>query len=185
LDSTIVNWIRSSLGALLTIALLIALLSFFGVETTTFAALLAGAGIAIGAAWSGLLSNFASGIFLIILRPFNVGDSVTIAGVSGKVRDIGLFGTTVDAADNVQTIVTNSRIFSETIQNFSANPYRRVELTARLDHTADHARAIEMLAEAIARIPNVREDPAPRIAILSFETSGPVLAVRPYCAHEH
>lgn len=183
LDSTIVSYIRSSLGVLLTLALVIALLGFFGVETTTFAALLAGAGLAIGAAWSGLLSNFAAGLFLVILRPFKVGDFVTAGGVTGTVTNIGIFGTTIDTPDNVQTIIGNGKIFSDTIQNFSANAYRRVDLLAQLSGSADHAQAIELLTAALKKIPNVCQTPAPEVSILTFTMAGPVLAVRPYTAN--
>jgi small conductance mechanosensitive channel len=183
-DPTISGYIRSSVGVLLTLALIVALLGFFGVETTTFAALLAAAGVAIGAAWSGLLSNFAAGIFLVILRPFKVGDFVTIGGVTGVVRDIGLFGTTVNTPENVQTIVGNAKVFSDTIQNYSANAYRRVDLAAQLAQGADHDSAIRLLRAALARVPNVLATPAPDVEILQFNLAGPVLAVRPYCKPE-
>jgi small conductance mechanosensitive channel len=181
IDTTITNYIRSSIGVLLTLALVVALLGFFGVETTTFAALLAAAGIAIGAAWSGLLSNFAAGVFLVILRPFKVGDIVTVGGVSGSVREIGLFGTTLNTPDNVLTIVGNAKVFSDTIQNYSANQFRRVDLAAQLAHGADHAQAMQLLKAGLARIPNVLDNPAPEVEILQFTLAGPVLAVRPYC----
>src|SRR6185436_2325128 len=111
---------------------------FFGVETTTFAALIAAGGVAIGVAWGGLLANFAAGIFLVFLRPFKVGDFVSAAGVSGTVDAIGLFGTNINAPDNVLTIVGNNKVFSETIQNYSVNPYRRVDLTATINNGVDH-----------------------------------------------
>jgi small conductance mechanosensitive channel len=180
-DATITHYILSSIRVLLTLALVVALLGFFGVETTTFAALLAAAGIAIGAAWSGLLSNFAAGVFLVILRPFKVGDFVTIGGVSGAVREIGLFGTTVNTPDNVLTIVGNSKVFSDTIQNYSANEFRRVDLTAQLAHGADHGKAVRVLKSGMAAIPNVMASPAAEVEILQFNLAGPVLAVRPYC----
>ncbi len=180
-DSTISSYIRSSIGVLLTLALVVALLGFFGVETTTFAALLAAAGIAIGAAWSGLLANFAAGVFLVILRPFKVGDIVTIGGVTGSVREMGLFGTTLNTPDNVLTIVGNGKVFSDTIQNYSANEFRRVELVAQLAHEADHEKAIRLLKTGLQKIPNVLASPAPDVEILQFNLAGPVLAVRPYC----
>lgn len=180
-DTTISGYLRSSIGVLLTLALVVALLGFFGVETTTFAALLAAAGIAIGAAWSGLLANFAAGVFLVILRPFKVGDFVTVGGVTGTVRDIGLFGSTINTPDNVLTIVGNGKVFSENIQNYSANGYRRVDLSAQLAHEADMERAIQVMKAGLKRIPNVLDDPAPDVDILQFTLAGPVLAVRPYC----
>lgn len=181
IDSTIATYITSSLKVILNIALVVALLGFFGVETTTFAALLAGVGLAIGAAWSGLLSNFASGVFLVILRPFRIGDFVSAGGTVGTVRAIGLFGTTIDSPDNVLTIVGNAKILSDTIQNFSSNAYRRVDLLAQLAHGADHQSAITLLNDGLSGIPNVMKEPAPEVTILQFTAVGPVLAVRPYC----
>ena len=90
-------------------------------------------------------------------------------------------GTTIDTADNVQTIVGNSKIFGDTIQNYSANAFRRVDLAAQLAHGADHAMAIRVLKEGLAKIPNVLPAPAPDVEILQFNLAGPVLAVRPYC----
>lgn len=180
-DSTIVSYIRSSVGVLLNIVLVVAILGFFGVQTATFAALLAGVGIAIGAAWSGLLSNFASGVFLVTLRPFRVGDFVTTGGVTGEVTTIGLFGTTINTPDNVLTIIGNSKILGDTIQNFSVNAYRRVDLLAQLAHSTNHIAAIELLKSRLASIPNVLADPAPCVELLEFNLAGPVLAVRPFC----
>ena len=99
-DPTLIRYIHSALAALLNIVLVIAMLGFFGVETTSFAALIAAAGVAIGMAWSGLLSNFAGGVFLVVLQPFKVGDFITAAGVTGTVEEIGLFATTLDTPDN-------------------------------------------------------------------------------------
>ena len=185
IDPTLVRYINSALGALLNIVLVVAILGYFGVETTSFAALLAAAGVAIGMAWSGLLSNFAGGVFLVILQPFKVGDFVTAAGVTGTVEEIGLFATTLSTPDNVRTIVGNGKVFGDTIQNFSANPYRRVELTAQLAHGVDPAAAVALLKPAMAKIANVLADPAPDVEIITFNLAGPVLAVRPYCNNAH
>ncbi len=181
IDPTLIRYIHSAVAALLNVALVIAILGFFGVETTSFAALLAAAGVAIGMAWSGLLSNFAGGVFLVILQPFKVGDFITAAGVTGTVEEIGLFATTLNTPDNVKTIIGNGKIFGDTIQNFSANPYRRVELTAQLAHGVDPQAAIALLKPVLAHVPNVMAEPAPDVEILTFNLSGPVLAVRPYC----
>ena len=185
IDPTLVRYIHSATAALLNIVLVVAILGFFGVETTSFAALLAAAGVAIGMAWSGLLSNFAGGVFLVILQPFKVGDFVTAAGVTGTVEEIGLFATILNMSDNVKTIVGNGKIFSDTIQNFSANPYRRVELTAQLAHGVDPAAAVALLKPALAKLPNVIAEPVPDVEILSFNPMGAVLAVRPYCNNRH
>ena len=185
IDPTLIRYIHSAVAALLNIVLVVAILGFFGVETTSFAALLAAAGIAIGMAWSGLLANFAGGVFLVVLQPFKVGDFVTVAGITGTVDAIGLFATTLNTPDNVKTIVGNGKIFGDTIQNFSANPYRRVELTAQLAHNVDPEAAVALLKPALAQLPNVLADPAPDVEILTFNLAGPVLAVRPYCNNQH
>jgi small conductance mechanosensitive channel len=185
IDPTLIRYIHSAVAALLNIALVIAVLGFFGVETTSFAALIAAAGVAIGMAWSGLLSNFAGGVFLVILQPFKVGEFITAAGVTGTVEEIGLFATTVNTPDNVRTMIGNGKIFADTIQNFSANPYRRVELTAQLAHGVDPQAAIALLRPALARVPNVITQPAPDVEILTFNNFGSVLAVRPYCNNNH
>jgi small conductance mechanosensitive channel len=181
LDITIAGYIESTVTVLLNIALIVALLGFFGVETTTFAALLAAGGVAIGVAWSGLLSNFAAGVFIVVLRPFKVGDFVTAGGVTGTISSIGLFGTSINTPDNVQTLVGNNKILSDNIQNFSTNPYRRVDLLAQIDHGSDHNMAIRLLKDRLAKIPNVMQSPAPEVDIFQFNLAGPVLAVRPYC----
>ena len=169
----------------LNIVLVIGILGYFGIQTTSFAALFAAAGVAIGLAWSGLLSNFAGGVFLIILRPIKVGDFVTVGGITGTVKEVGLFVSAINTPDNVLTLVGNSKIFSDTIQNFSTNAYRRVDLKAQLSGAADHAAAMVLLKEKIATIPNVLADPAVDVEILEFNLVGPVLAVRPYCHTDH
>lgn len=184
-DATVLNYLKSTIAVLLNIALIVAILGFFGLETTTFAALLAAAGVAIGMAWSGLLANFAAGAFLILLHPFKVGDFITAGGVTGTVKEIGLFVTTINTLDNVLTVVGNNKIFSDNIQNFSANAYRRVELVAQLNDRVDHREAIRLLKERLSRIPNVLATPTPDVEILQFNLAGPVLAVRPYCSNEH
>jgi len=133
----------------------------------------------------GLLSNFAAGVFLVLFRPFQVGDFISAGGITGTVRELGLFVTTIDTPDNVRTIIGNTKIFSDNIQNFSTTPYRRVELVAQLDHTVAPADAISRLKAQLSQISNVISDPAPDVEILEFTLSGPVLAVRPYCNNDH
>ncbi|CAG9167534.1 mechanosensitive ion channel family protein [Cupriavidus pampae] len=184
-DPTLLRYVGSIVTVMLNIVLVIGILGYFGIQTTTFAALIAAAGVAIGMAWSGLMSNFAAGAFLIVLRPFKVGDFVTIGGVTGTVREVGLFATTLDTPDNVLTVVGNNKIFSDTIQNFSANAFRRVELKAQLAGTTDAAAAVALLKERVAAIPNVLTEPPVDVEILEFTLVGPVLAVRPYCHNDH
>jgi len=184
-DPTIVNYLVNIISVTLRIVLVVALLGFFGIETTSFAALLAAAGIAIGAAWGGLLANFAAGAFLIVFRPFKVGDFITAGGVTGTVVELGIFATTINTPDNVLTIVGNNKISSDNIQNFSANAYRRVDLVAQLHHDVGHNQAIALLKARISDIPNVLKTPAPDVEILNFSLAGPVLAVRPYCSNDN
>ena len=181
IDPTVIRYIQNAVAALLNIILVISILGFFGVQTTSLAALIAAGGIAIGMAWSGLLSNFAAGVFLVILQPIKVGDFVNAGGVLGTVHEIGLFASSIDTLDNVRNIVGNGKIFGDVIQNFSTNAYRRVDLTAQLDHSVDVHAAMAMLKKALAAIPNVMTAPAPDVEILTFTLAGPVLAVRPYC----
>jgi small conductance mechanosensitive channel len=184
IDVTLAGYLDTALKILLNIALLVAILGFFGVETTTFAALLAAGGVAIGVAWGGLLANFAAGAFLVVLRPFKVGDFVTAGGVSGVVGSVGLFATIINTPDNVRTIVGNNKIFSDTIQNFSSNPYRRVDLTVTISNAVDHREAIRLLKQRLMTIPNVLSSPSPVVDVLEFTAAGPKLCVRPYCRNE-
>jgi small conductance mechanosensitive channel len=185
IDPTLLQYITSVIGIILQIILIISILGLFGVQTTSFAALLAAAGVAIGAAWSGLLANFAAGIFLVLFRPFQVGDFITAGGVTGTVREIGIFGTSINTPDNVLTIIGNNKIFSDNIQNFSVNPYRRVDLVAQLSQQTDHKEAIDLLKTKLKQIPNVISDPTPIVEILEFNPHGPVLAVRPFCSNDN
>jgi small conductance mechanosensitive channel len=185
LDATLSRYVETALSVVLNVALIVAILGYFGIETTSFAALFAAGGVAIGVAWSGLLANFAAGAFLVLLRPFKVGDFITAGGVTGTVDAIGLFGTTINTPDNVLTIVGNNKVFSDTIQNYSANPYRRVDLTATINHAVDHNVAIALLKDHLTAIPNVLKEPAPDVDVLQFTPAGPLLCVRPYCSNAH
>ena len=184
-DPTLIKYLGSIVAVALNITLVLGILGYFGIQTTSFAALLAGAGVAIGAAWSGMLGNFAAGAFMLILRPFKVGDFVSVGGVTGTVHELGLFGTTIVTPDNVLTVVGNGKIFADTIQNFSALPVRRVERTAQLAGGVDPLEAIARFKAAVAKIPNVATDPAPEVNLLDMTLVGPVISVRPYTNTDH
>lgn len=184
-DPTVLRYVGSIVTVTLNILLVIGILGYFGIQTTTFAALIAAAGVAIGMAWSGLLAHFAAGAFLVVLRPMKVGDFVTVAGVTGTVTELGLFTTVINTPDNVQTIIGNNKVFSDTIQNFTVNPFRRVDLKCQLSGAADHQAAMALLRAKIATIPNVLAEPKVDVEILDFTLVGPVLAVRPYCHTDH
>ncbi|MEI2680016.1 MAG: mechanosensitive ion channel family protein [Burkholderiaceae bacterium] len=184
-DPTLTKYLGSIIAIALNIALVLGILGYFGIETTSFAALLAGAGVAIGAAWSGLLGNFAAGAFMLILRPFKVGDFVSIAGTVGTVHELGLFGTTLVTPDNVMTIVGNGKVFGDTIQNFSVLPVRRVERVAQLANGVDPLDAIARFKAAVALIPNISKEMPPEVNLLDFKLEGPQIAVRPYTHTDH
>jgi small conductance mechanosensitive channel len=185
IDPTLTKYLGSIISVILNIVLILGILGYFGIQTTSFAALMAGAGVAIGAAWSGLLAHFAAGAFLLILRPFKVGDFISAGGITGTVTEIGLFGTTVVTPDNVQTVIGNNKVFSDTIQNFTALPIRRVERTAQLANGVEPRDAIAKLMAAVLVIPNVSKETPPEINIIDFKPEGPVIAVRPYTNNEH
>jgi small conductance mechanosensitive channel len=184
-DPTLTKYLGSIIAIALNITLVIGILGYFGMQTTSFAAMLAGAGVAIGAAWSGMLGNFAAGAFMLVLRPFKVGDFVSIGGVTGTVQELGLFGTTVVTPDNVMTLVGNGKVFGDTVQNFSALPARRVERVAQLAGGVDPIDAIARFKAAVALIPNVVTSPAPEINLLDMNLVGTVIAVRPYTHTDH
>jgi small conductance mechanosensitive channel len=184
-DPTLTKYVGSIIAIALNIALVLGILGYFGIQTTSFAAMLAGAGVAIGAAWSGLLGNFAAGAFMLVLRPFKVGDFVSIGGVVGTVHELGLFGTAMITPDNVLTIVGNGKIFGDTIQNFSALPLRRVERVAQLANGVDALDAIARFKAAVAAIPNVSKEMPPEVNLLDIKLEGPQVSVRPYTHTDH
>lgn len=184
-DPTLTKYLGSILGVTLNITLVIGILGYFGVQTTSFAAILAGAGLAIGAAWSGMLGNFAAGAFMLVLKPFKVGDFVCIAGVTGTVHELGLFGTTVISPDNVLTLVGNGKVFSDTVLNYTAMPVRRVDRQAQIAGGVDPVDAIARLKAAVAKIPNVSTNPPPEVNLLDLNLVGPVIAVRSYTNNDH
>ena len=185
IDPTLTKYLGSIVAVTLNIALVLGILGYFGIQTTSFAAMLAGAGVAIGAAWSGMLGNFAAGAFMLVLRPFKVGDFVQIGGITGTVHELGLFGTTLVTPDNVLTLVGNSKVFGDTVMNYSARPVRRVDRTAQLAGGVNVDDAIARFEAALAQIPNVATDPAPEVSVLDINLVGPVIAVRSYCHTDH
>ena len=184
-DATLQRYVANILAVILNVMLVIGVLGYFGLQTTSFAALLAGVGLAIGAAWSGLLGNFAAGAFLIMFRPFKVGDFVTAGGVTGTVAAVGLFNTNITTPDNLETIIGNGKVSAEVITNFSTHQHRRVERTAQLAFGVDPIDAMARLQLALAAIPNVLAIPAPDVEILDFNALGTQLAVRPHCHNDH
>lgn len=184
-DPTLITYGESSIKVTLRIVLVLAILSIFGIQTTSFAALIAAAGIAIGAAWSGLLANFAAGAFLIVLRPFKVGDMISAGGVTGDVREIGLFVTTIDTVDNLRVTVGNGKILADNVVNYTHNPYRRVDLKCQIANSVNPQDAIARLGLRVSQIANVMQDPAPQVEIIEFNAAGTLIGVRPFCHNNH
>jgi len=180
-DATLIRYAHSMTSVVLNLALVIAVLGFFGVETTSFAALIAAGGVAIGMAWSGLLANFAAGVFLLILKPFKVGDLISAGGIVGTVRELGLFATTMETVDGIVTYVGNNKLFGDNIQNMTNSHARRVDLLAQLAHGVDAADAQRRLKERLTGIAGVLATPSPTVEIIEFNELGTVLVVRPFC----
>ncbi|RKH17178.1 mechanosensitive ion channel family protein [Corallococcus praedator] len=181
LDATLIRYIGSLFTGALTMMLMVGILGLMGVETTSFAALIAAAGIAIGAAWSGLLANFAAGVFLLVLRPFRVGEEICAGGVVGIVQEIGLFVTTLDTSDNVRISVGNNQMFSDNIINYSHHPHRKMTVKVPLVHSADARTLMQALTDRMASVPGVQAKPAPQVEVAEFTLHGPVLAVCIFC----
>jgi small conductance mechanosensitive channel len=181
LDPTLAKYIDQTLGVLLTILLVIAALGVVGVQTNTLAGLLAAAGVAIGVAWSGLLSNIAAGLFMVALRPFKKGDTVQIGGVIGDVELIGFFGTSLLTPDGTKVMVGNAKALADNIHNLSAVPHRRIDARAQLPWGCDVGAFHEIVRRRLAQEPKVLAQPAPIVETLENNAAGPVAVIRPFC----
>jgi small conductance mechanosensitive channel len=166
------------------ILVILACLSVFGVETTSFAAVLGSAGIAIGLAFQGTLGNFASGIMLLMFRPFQVGDVVTLDGVTGKVDEIELFTTTLDTFDNRRFIIPNGSVFGSTIENISFHDQRRVEVSVGVTYSADIDHTRQILLDAARQVPGMLPDPEPAVVLTGLGDSSVNWSVRVWARSE-
>lgn len=153
-------------------------LRIFGFETTSFAAVLGAAGLAVGLALQGTLSNFSAGVMLLAFRPFKVGDVVTVAGVTGKVAEISLFTTDFDTFDNRRVIVPNGSIFGSTIENVTHHDIRRVDVAVGTDYGADLVRVREILDGAAERVEGRLDDPEPAVVLQDLGDSSIGWSVR-------
>jgi small conductance mechanosensitive channel len=155
-----------------------------GVDTTSFAAVIAAAGLAIGLALHGSLSNFASGVLLIALRPFKVGDYVEVGGTAGTVAAVAVFATELLTPDNRKIFVPNSTITSGTITNYSANDTRRVDLVVGVSYDADLHKARQVLEGVLSEDSRVLKEPAPVVAVSKLGESSVDFVVRPWVRSE-
>jgi small conductance mechanosensitive channel len=158
----------------------IAALSTLGFETTSFIAVIGAAGLAIGFALQGSLANFASGVMLIIFRPFSVGNFVEAGGQSGSVEEIRIFSTVLKTPDNKMVIIPNSKITGDNIVNYSAKDQRRIDMVFGIGYGDDLQRAKQILERIIAEDSRILDDPAVTIGVLELGDSSVNFAVRPW-----
>ena len=178
LDPSIKSFLKSFVNIMLTVLLLIAVVSALGVNTTSFAALLASFGVAAGMALSGNLSNFAGGLIILLLKPFRVGDYIAAQGFEGTVSEILIFNTVMKTVDNKVIYLPNGALSSGTVTNFSREPQRRVDLTVSVEYGQDLERVKKVLADLFARDSRVLKEPAPFVALSAMSASSVDLTVR-------
>ena len=179
-DDTLVSFGDNILYGLALAFVVIAALSQLGVETTSLAAVIAAAGLAIGLALQGSLSNFAAGVMIILFRPFQIGDFVEAGGASGTIEDISIFTTIFKTPDNKQVVVPNNAITSGNITNFSAKDTRRVDLVVGVGYGDDLQKVKKVLGDLVAAESRILKDPAPVIAVSELADSSVNLVVRPW-----
>ncbi|MBU2224862.1 MAG: mechanosensitive ion channel [Gammaproteobacteria bacterium] len=177
-DSAVVSFLTSIVYAAILIAVVLIALSHLGIQTASFIAILGAAGLAIALALQGSLSNFASGVLIIVFRPFKAGDFVEVAGISGVVERIDIFQTIFKTGDNKKIIVPNSQITGGAIVNYSAEPRRRVDLTIGISYDSDLRKAKQLLQDIVSADSRILKDPAPVIAVSALADSSVNLITR-------
>ena len=183
-DPTITAFLSNMVRWVVLVFAVIAALAKFGIQTTSFIAVLGAAGFAVGLSLQGSLSNFASGVLILLFRPFKLGDVIDAAGVKGKVVDIGILTTILNTPDNQKIIIPNSGIMGGTITNVNAYETRRVDLVAGIGYDDDIAKAHSVLEGILANHPKVLSDPAPAVAVSALADSSVNFNVRPWCKSE-
>lgn len=181
IDETLTRFVGHLVRWLVILLAVLACLGVFGVQTTSFAAVIGAAGLAVGLAFQGTLSNFAAGVMLLVFRPFSVGDVINAAGVLGKVQAIELFTVAVDTFDNRRIIIPNSAVFGSTIENISHHPTRRADVDVGADYSADIDQTREVLMAAAKSVEGVLEDPEPAVILLALGASSVDWSVRVWC----
>jgi small conductance mechanosensitive channel len=159
-------------------------ISALGVPTTNFLAIVGAAGLAVGLALKDSLSNFSSGVMLIVFRPFKVGDQIEAAGVGGVVDAIGMYNVTLKAPDNRVITVPNSLVYSGTITNYNAEPRRRIDLLVPIGYDADIPQAKAVITAITAAEARIHREPAPEVAVQEVLQASVVLAVRAWVSTE-
>ena len=177
-DPTIQTFLKSLVNILLMVLLIVSVIGALGINTTSFAALLASAGVAVGMALSGQLQNLAGGIIVLFFRPYKVGDWIEAQGVQGKVTAIQIFHTILTMADNKVVYVPNGVMSSGVVVNYNRNETRRVEWVIGIDYGEDTARAEAVVREVIAADKRILDDPAPYVAVQALDASSVNLVAR-------
>lgn len=179
-DETLVSFV-SSVGYVAIMAfVIIAALGQLGVQTASFVAVIGAAGLAVGLALQGSLSNFAAGVLMILFKPFKVGDFIEGGGVSGIVEAIGIFTTDLKSPDNKKIIVPNAKMTSDNIVNYSAKEMRRIDMVAGVSYGDDLDKVKKILVDILANDQRILQDPAPTIGVLELASSSVNFAVRPW-----
>lgn len=178
IDLGVQTFVKSMTNILLTILLAVAVVGKLGVDTTSFAALLASAGVAVGMALSGNLSNFAGGLIVLLLRPYKVGDWIESQGVSGAVRSIQIFHTVLTTADNKVIYIPNGTLSSGTVINYSREETRRVDWTVGVEYGENMEKVEEVVQKILTADSRILKDPAPFIALGALDASSVNVTIR-------
>lgn len=177
-DEMLAGFLSTIVKYLVVAVTVLAVLNKFGVETTSLIAVLGAAGLAIGLALQGTLSNVAAGVMILFLRPFKVGDFVDIDGKGGTVKEVSLFTTELATVDNIQIILPNSRVWGSPILNYSAHPTRRVDLLMGISYEDDINQAMAIIEKLAGEDKRIKQDPAPVLAVGELADSSVNLIVR-------
>lgn len=180
-DEMLVPFLAKLVYYFVLVVVVIATLGVFGVQTASLIAVLGAAGLAVGLALQGTLSNFSAGLMLLLFRPFKVGDLVDAGGTVGKVEEIGVFSTTMKTTDNVMIIVPNSEVYGQTIKNYNGYETRRVDMVVGISYDDDIPKAMNTIKSIISQNSQVLAEPAPQIAVSNLGDSSVDLVVRPWC----
>jgi small conductance mechanosensitive channel len=180
IDKTLETFICNLVKTVLMVVVVIAAIGAIGVETTSFIAIFGAAGLAVGLALQGSLSNFASGVLIVLFRPYQVGDWIEAAGISGSVEQVQILTTILKTGDNKQIIVPNSQIMDSIITNYSANDTRRIDMVVGVSYGDDIDKVRKTLNELLAAEDRILPDPAPTIAVSALADSSVNFVVRPW-----
>ena len=183
-DATLVPFLAGIAYYFILAAVLMAVLGLVGVQTASLLAVFGAAGLAVGLALQGTLSSVASGVMLLVFRPFEVGDYIEAGGAAGSVEAIGLFVTTLNTPDNVKVLVPNSGIYGQTIKNYAANDTRRNDMVVGVSYDDDLATAVDTIKKILAADSRVLADPEPFVAVAELADSSVNIVVRPWCKRE-